>query len=320
MEIADRIKLLREAYDITSNDLAKITGIHPVSIRKYETNKMVPGIEVIDKMCEALRLPRMVFEGIPKQYTDYTYEGDYYQLLFMLIATGTVNIEGFFNGNDEEDTHFSINPKLAQYVQIKNGDEIIPLENITIHPVHPVRQSVNIMDMYYSFDKYLRYLKNAEAALESKRWNTKSKGETKEEYATRMLEEAEKIQLKLMLREHSWEQYMAGIGHSDEAFEKLDEYILSGGDYYEYIMQADLPETMKERYIKGYEDAYVSEIIRAQNPPYPGNATRQEKDEWIKSMVAQERQYKLDHPDYKEQARKHAIENAQKARDAANNQ
>ena len=57
MDIAERIKKLREIYNITSNDLAKITGIHPVSIRKYETNKMVPGIEVIDKMCEAIRLP-----------------------------------------------------------------------------------------------------------------------------------------------------------------------------------------------------------------------------------------------------------------------
>ena len=41
---------------------------------------------------------------------------------------------------------------------------------------------------------------------------------------------------------------------------------------------------------------------------------------WISSMMAQERQYKLDHPDYKEQARQHAKEEAQKARDAANNQ
>ena len=41
MDIAERIKKLREIYNITSNDLAKITGIHPVSIRKYETNKMV---------------------------------------------------------------------------------------------------------------------------------------------------------------------------------------------------------------------------------------------------------------------------------------
>ena len=38
MNVADRIKRLRELFGITANDLAKITGIHPVSIRKYETN------------------------------------------------------------------------------------------------------------------------------------------------------------------------------------------------------------------------------------------------------------------------------------------
>ena len=37
-------------------------------------------------------------------------------------------------------------------------------------------------------------------------------------------------------------------------------------------------------------------------------------------MDTQERQYKLDPPDYKEQARQRAEEEAQKVRDAANNQ
>ena len=84
MNIADRIKRLRELFGITANDLAKITGIHPVSIRKYETNKMIPGIDVIDKMCDALKLPRMIFEGFPKQHTNYQFTGDFYQQLFLL--------------------------------------------------------------------------------------------------------------------------------------------------------------------------------------------------------------------------------------------
>ena len=125
MDIAERIKKLREIYNITSNDLAKITGIHPVSIRKYETNKMVPGIDVIDKMCEALKLPRMVFEGIPKQYTDYSFAGDFYQQLFLLIANGTLNIDGFINGKDKIETYFTLNQDLSRYIQIKNGSEDI---------------------------------------------------------------------------------------------------------------------------------------------------------------------------------------------------
>ncbi len=39
MTVGDRIKKIREVFDITSNDFAEIVGIHPVTIRKYETNK-----------------------------------------------------------------------------------------------------------------------------------------------------------------------------------------------------------------------------------------------------------------------------------------
>ena len=133
MDIAERIKKLREAYGITSNELANITGIHPVSIRKYETRKMVPGIEVIDKMCESLKLSWMIFEGIPKQYTDFSYEGDFYQLLFLLMANGTLDVHGKWVEDTDKATYFGFNPQLSEYIEIKNGDEPIPLENLSIH-------------------------------------------------------------------------------------------------------------------------------------------------------------------------------------------
>ena len=315
MDIAERIKKLREIYNITSNELAKITGIHPVSIRKYETNKMIPGIDVIDKMCEALKLPRMIFEGIPKQYTDYSFEGDFYQQLFLLIANGTLNIEGFYNGKEKERTYFSLNPDLAQYVQIKNGDEIIPLENITIHPTESKKYIRNTVQ---TLDTYIFFLKAAKDALENKRWSKKTKGETKEEYAERMYKHAEELQLKLMLKDHSWREHMAGINYDNEKhFEGLNQFILTGGDYYGYIMQADLPESVKEDYIGYYEDAYIREIITAQNPPYPGDSSSEDKNAWVNSINEQVEQYKIEHPDYKEQARKHAQENAKAAREEA---
>ena len=317
MDISERIKKLREEYGITSNELANITGIHPVSIRKYESKKMVPGKEVIDKMCEALRLPPMILEGIPKQYTDYSYLGDFYQLLFLLYANGTLIANPQKKDGPFKQTTFTLNPELSKYIQIKNGDEIIPLENITIQSCI---DQTRLKQSFYKFETYLDYIEKANAALSSKRWNTKTNGETKEEYATRLINLAEETQMELMLEGHNWEDHMTGIGHSDELHAQMNEFILSGGDYYGFIMQADLPEFMKEKYIKAYEDAYISEIIHAQNPPYPANSTKEDIDEWIKSMIAQEKQYKLEHPDYKEQARKHAKENAQKARDATNNQ
>ena len=306
MDIAERIKKLREIYNITSNDLAKITGIHPVSIRKYETNKMVPGIEVIDKMCEALKLPRMVFEGIPKQYTDYSFAGDFYQQLFLLIANGTLNIDGFINGKDKIETYFTLNQDLSRYIQIKNGSEDIPLENLSIHLNIPSDVMV-----YHSMTIYIDYLKAAKDARECKRWSAKAKGETREEYIARMNNYAEECQLELMLMGHSWQEHMSGIGSSiDDLAEGVNRFILAGGDYYEYIMQADLPETVKSDYIRAYEDAYVKVIVEEQNPHFPKDASREERFAWIDSINDQVEQYKKDHPDYKEQARKYAIENA----------
>ncbi len=306
MDIAERIKKLREIYNITSNDLAKITGIHPVSIRKYETNKMVPGIEVIDKMCEALKLPRMVFEGIPKQYTDYSFAGDFYQQLFLLIANGTLNIDGFINGKDKIETYFTLNQDLSRYIQIKNGSEDIPLENLSIHLNTPGGM---MNGTYYSIEAYFHFLKAAKEAKECKRWSTKANGETREEYIARMNKYAEERQFELMLMDHSWKEHMSGIGSStDDIMEGLNRFILAGGDFYEYIMQADLPETVKADYISSYEEAYVKVIVEEQNPHYPEGASREERFAWIDSIRNQVEKYKKDHPDYKEQARKNAIE------------
>ena len=75
-------------------------------------------------------------------------------------------------------------------------------------------------------------------------------------------------------------------------------------------MQADLPETVKADYISSYEEAYVKVIVEGQNPHYPEGASREERFAWIDSIRNQVEKYKKDHPDYKEQARKNAIETA----------
>ena len=315
MDIAERIKKLRETYGITSNELADITGIHPVSIRKYETRKMVPGIEVIDKMCEALRLPRMIFEGIPEQYTDFSFEGDFYQLLFLLMANGTLDAHGKWIEDSDKDTYFTFNPQLSEYIEIKHGDETIPLEDLSIH-LHfkPNR----IIQTFERFEVYLELMRAAQDALGAKRWNTEAKGETREEYASRIVKIAEKEQFELMLEGHSWKQHMTGVGNKEQTLEALDKHILEGGDYYSFVMQADLPEAEKNRYIEAFEEAYISEIVEEQIGSYPGDKSQEEKSAWIDSKIELIEKYKTDHPDYREQAKQHAIENAQKAREDTN--
>ena len=46
MTIGEKIKYCRKQIGITQDKLAELTGIHPVSIRKYETNKMVDSVSL----------------------------------------------------------------------------------------------------------------------------------------------------------------------------------------------------------------------------------------------------------------------------------
>lgn len=250
-------KKIREIFGITSNEFAKITGIHPVSIRKYETNKMVPGNDVIEKMSEALRLPKYIFEGLPTQYTDYTYVGDFYQQLLLLLDNGTLNIEGPYKdgvgeGKDPYDTCFSVNPLLSKYIKIMNNGEEIPLENLTIS-LDPLYH-----DRFSQSDHLLIYfqtVERAKAALTQKYWRNKSV--TREEYSADLTEIALNDQLELMLLGHSWEQYMNGPTSRDEIDDAYNKVFEAGGDFYDFVDQMDIPDSHKQKYIVNYENAWI---------------------------------------------------------------
>ena len=167
---------------------------------------------------------------------------------------------------------------------------------------------------------YLEFMKLAQDALKAKWWNTKAKRETREEYAARMMEVAEEMQLELMLQGHTWKQHMSGLGNQEQTLDALDKHILEGGDYYSFIMQADMPEAEKNKYIEAYEDAFISGIVEGQLGSYPGDKSWEEKSEWVHSQIELMEKYKEDHPDYKKQAKQHAIDNARKARENGNKQ
>ena len=300
MTIADRIKKVRELFGITSNEFAEITGIHPVSIRKYETNKMVPGIEVIDKMCKALKLPRSIFEGIPEQYTDYNFKGDFYQELFMSIANSTVQYHGF--DVEKPADKYTLNPLLGKYITLKHGNQEIPLEEFSFVLNSDSPLGGHNMDFYMCMDFYNK----ADAALNDKKWNLRHKSETKEEYAARLKNVGDAFQLELMLKERSWRQYMDGAPTPKDFKTFADQIQAEGGSYYDAVEQMDWPDSEKQRYIKSYEDAYIEGIIRENFPEYPHGKSMEECMEWSQNFKHAKEKYKEDHPNYKEEARAHA--------------
>lgn len=128
MTIGEKIRYFRTRIGITQAKLAELSGIHPVSIRKYETNKMIPQAQQIDKIAEALGVSSFAIAGIENNIRLETI-GDFMGLLIMLCKTHIIAIEGE-RGEDKalkpDTVSFRINPFITQFFNAKaNKQEII---------------------------------------------------------------------------------------------------------------------------------------------------------------------------------------------------
>ena len=94
MTIGEKIKYVRKLYHMSSAELAERTGIHPVSIRKYESNKMVPQSAQIERLAAAFYLSPAIFNGLTDMRFDYQFSGDCLCMLIMLYTSGTLMIDG----------------------------------------------------------------------------------------------------------------------------------------------------------------------------------------------------------------------------------
>lgn len=121
MTIGEKIKYFRKRIGITQAKLAELSGIHPVSIRKYEINKMVPQAAQIDRLAEALGVSSFALAGIENNIRLETV-GDFMGLMIMLIKTKIVSINGereesgMINANTVE---FVINPFITNFFDAK---------------------------------------------------------------------------------------------------------------------------------------------------------------------------------------------------------
>lgn len=61
MTIGEKIKHLRKQKGVTQTELSELTGIHQVSITKYENDKMIPHPSQLQKIIKALNVSRMIF-------------------------------------------------------------------------------------------------------------------------------------------------------------------------------------------------------------------------------------------------------------------
>lgn len=136
--VGERIKYFRKERKMTQEQLAELTGIHPVSIRKYETNKMQPQIEQIERIASTLQVNANAIIGYNGAPTRVDTVGDLMGLLMTLYRARVLLIVGKRNEDFEiepDSAKITINPSLAGFFKVlspNNSENSISLSDIIV--------------------------------------------------------------------------------------------------------------------------------------------------------------------------------------------
>lgn len=136
MTIAEKIKYCRIKQGLTQAQLAEFSGIHPVSIRKYETGKMVPQPEQLYKIAEALGISYVALLGVRNTGLKLETVGDLFGVLMTLLETNVLQMVGVRPDgvNLTEQTYvLRFNPVMDNYMAVDTENEAsIPLSKIQL--------------------------------------------------------------------------------------------------------------------------------------------------------------------------------------------
>lgn len=135
MTMGEKIKYVRKLYHISSAELAERTEIHPVSIRKYESNKMVPQSAQIERLAAAFHLSPAIFSGLTDMRFDFQYNGDCLGMLIMLYTSGALIIHGERDEKSilkKETVKFTVSPLLQKFLQFSEKDKALSFEDVNV--------------------------------------------------------------------------------------------------------------------------------------------------------------------------------------------
>lgn len=159
MTIGKKIKHIRNLYHMSSAELAKRTGIHPVSIRKYESDKMLPQQAQINRIAAAFNLSPAIFSGVTETRFDFNYAGDCLALLIMLYISNGLSIEGDRAENGAlvlETVHFKISPSFSRVFSLSNKGVSLNINDLslTISDENTLKSFMYWEYMYNRRDEY----------------------------------------------------------------------------------------------------------------------------------------------------------------------
>lgn len=171
MTIGKRIKYFRTQLGISQNQLAQAIGVHVVSIKKYEADKMNPQPAQIERLATVFNVGRFALTGENPNHFHIETVGDLIGLIISLCNSKVLTITGE-RGEDglltEQTVQFVINPMLDTYLNLCSTDGT---GNITNAPAIIRTNSPLILPVLLKWEKakylYQYALSNANEPLNS---------------------------------------------------------------------------------------------------------------------------------------------------------
>ena len=157
MTIGEKIKYFRKRIGITQAKLAELSGIHPVSIRKYEINKMVPQAAQIDRLAEALGVSSFALAGFENNIRLETV-GDFMGLMIMLIKTKIISVNGEREENgllNIESVSFVIDSHISSFLIAEIDNQKLDANKLIykLNDLHLLSDFLNWERINYRYEK-----------------------------------------------------------------------------------------------------------------------------------------------------------------------
>lgn len=115
MTIGERIRFFRKQLGITQEELAQRAELHPVSVRKYEINKMTPQFDQLKRIARALDVNYSALAGIDRTVFSLSTMGDLLGLVIILCQSKVI----VFSGKRQEDGLLA-----AETVRVKLSEKL----------------------------------------------------------------------------------------------------------------------------------------------------------------------------------------------------
>lgn len=167
LTVADRIRYYRKQQGLTQAELADLAGIHPVSIRKYEINKMQPQQAQIEKIARALHINSSAIRGVQSEVVHLDTVGNLLGLLMEWHKSGIMRIEGERDSEQmliADSVQFVLNPVLGRCFISGSQDEkekAIQMDSLkAMLPDDMFSEFLRWEGLYYKYCQFL--LKNPE--------------------------------------------------------------------------------------------------------------------------------------------------------------